>query len=112
MKIHVDVSLFCSQSGAFGNIHGDLELAGVPAVGSSIVFMSPSNGVLPVRVPGFGGSLKVTDVRFAVGQTMTAGISVSLDDLVLHSEDDARQVMKYLELGFGLFGDEYEGGSQ
>lgn len=107
MKIHVDLSLFCGPTGAFGNAHGELDLPAVPTVGSSIMFLSPRKGVVPVVVPGFDGSVKVTDVRFAPAPSLTAGVSLSLDDLVLQCEGDARRVMQYLEEGFGLLGDEY-----
>jgi hypothetical protein len=108
MKIHVDLSLFCGPAGAFGNSHGELELLTVPSIGSSITFLSPRDGVGPVVVPGFTGCVKVTDVRLAPVPSKIAGVSLSLEDLVLHSESDARKVMRYLEEGFGLFGDEYE----
>lgn len=107
MKIHVDVSLFCNPTGAFGNVHGEIELASAPSIGSSIVFMFPHNGTTSVCVPGFDGIVNVTDVRFTPAPSLTAGISLGLDGIVLQSEGDARKVMKYLEEGFWLFGDEY-----
>src|SRR5258706_7488472 len=108
MKVHVDLSLFYGATGAFGNVHGDLELAAVPFIGSSVVLAPALNETLPVLVPGFNGIVKVTDVRFAPATSLVREVSLSLDDLALQSVDDARQVMKYLEEGFGLFGDEYE----
>jgi hypothetical protein len=108
MKIHIDLSLFYGATGAFGNIHGNLELAAAPFIGSSIVLVPALNETLPVLVPGFNGVVKVTDVRFAPASSLVSEVSLSLEDLVLQSEDDARKVMKYLEEGFGLYGDEYD----
>lgn len=108
MKVHIDLSLFYGASGAFGNVHGDLELVAVPFIGSSVVLAPALNETLPVLVTGFNGIVKVTDVRFAPATSLVKGVSLSLEDLVLESAEDARKVMNYLEEGFGLFGDEYE----
>jgi hypothetical protein len=107
MKIYIDLSLFYGSTGAFGRVSGELDLPAVPQVGNTIVCSFPNNGVLPVVVGGFDGLLTVTDVRFAA-QALNAPISLSLDDVVLQTREDARKVMTYLEEGFGLFGEEYE----
>jgi len=107
MKINIDLSLFYGPTGAFGRVSGEFDLPAIPQVGNTIACMFPNNGVLPMVVSGFDGLLTVTNVRFAP-QALKSSISLSLDDVVLQTREDARRVMTYLEEGFGLFGEEYE----
>lgn len=108
MKIRITLDLFFGTAGAFGDVSGELELITVPCIGSSISLLLPANQeTLPINVEGFPGILKVVDVLFNPS-ALGAPVTVKLEDVVLRSEDDAREVMKYLERGFSLFGDEYE----
>lgn len=108
MKISIDISLFYGSGGsAFGNVHGHLELAAVPPVGSSISLMYPVKPALPLDLKGFSGSLKVNEVRFTPMPCITAPVTLSLEDVHFENQDDARSLMNYLISGFGLYGDEY-----
>jgi hypothetical protein len=108
MKIRISLSLFFGSTGALGDVSGELDLIAVPSVGSSISLLFPTNQqTLPINMEDFPGVLKVVNVLFNPSG-IGAPVTVTLEDVVLKSESDARIVMKYLEQGFGLFGDEYE----
>lgn len=107
MKINIQASIYTTAGAAVGQISGTLELQAVPPIGTAISFLFTNNDVASIVVPHFSGILRVIDVTF-VPNALRASISLNLEDLVLESVDDARIVMKYLEQGFGLFGDEQE----
>jgi len=107
MKLNVDLSLFYGSTGAFGRVSGELDLPAIPQTGNTISFMFSNNDVAPVIVNGFDGLVTVAGVRFAP-QSLKTPVTLDLGEIVLHTREDARKVMTYLEEGFGLFGDEYQ----
>jgi hypothetical protein len=109
MKIHIDLSLFYDSTGSFGRVHGYLEIPYIPSIGSQISFLFPINEkIMPCIVKEFPGIMKVTEVIYTPSRE-GGSTSIHLDDVVLHSKDAAKTVMRYLEEGFGLYGDEYDG---
>lgn len=104
MKVAVDISIFTSAGGAFGNATGTMELDIVPQVGDTISFVHPKvTGLSPVA--GFTGLLRVTD-RVLNGAGGSE-VSLALDDIIVPTLEDARALVKYLEKGFGLGIDTY-----
>jgi hypothetical protein len=107
MKIYIDLSVL-TNAAAVGRVHGELELAAVPPIGSRLVLSSPKNGVLPIQVSGFTGQLRICEILFWPVSPDTVSVSLMLDDVVVASISEGREVMKFLEDGFGLYVDEYE----
>ena len=104
MKFEIDISIFTSSDGAFGNATGSIELEVAPNVGDTISFVFPSApGVSPVA--GFTGLLRVTDRVLSAGGG--SKISLALDDITVPNAEVARAVAEYLEKGFGLGVDTY-----
>jgi len=101
MKVNIDFSIFSKDKGAFGNITGSIELAVVPQSGDTIVFDFPVGGVT-VDSSLFNGVMKVTD-RILSANSGADGVSISLNDIVVGTEEDAATVARYLEKGFNLF---------
>jgi hypothetical protein len=105
MRIYVDFSVF-TDSQAVGNVHGFLELGALPRQGELVSFERPKEGVTPIQVKGFPYQLSVEQVIHTAGGGQG---SLSLADVVLGSRDDAKTLFAYLEQGFGLYADEYDG---
>lgn len=110
MKIYLDFSILGSEGSAFGRVSGVVDFVAVPPIGSSIVLSRPAKAIAPAYIGGFNGQLRVEDLRFEPS-SVDVSIAASLESVVVASIDEARKVMKYLEEGFGLIGDEYESGS-
>lgn len=108
MKVYVDLSVFVGDETALGMVSGDLELAFLPPIGSSIAFTTPLDGVGPVEVPGFNGLVKVENLLLhPMNDRVSVAAAVFLADVVVRSKHDGKAVMDYLERGFGLMSVEY-----
>ena len=105
MKVRVTAKLFASPVEAFAEVSCELDLVSVPAIGSGVAFLFPNNEVMPIAVPSFPGILRVSDVWFAP-QSLGNAVTIKLEDVVLTSRFEAQTVMRFLEQGFGLVGDE------
>lgn len=105
MKIYIDISVFLKDERSLGQVFGNVELPCIPSVGTGVSFRFPAPGATPVACDGFLGTLKVTDVQL-IANAVEDNVVVSLEDLVLSSEADARAVMEYLRVGFALLADE------
>jgi hypothetical protein len=105
MKINIDISLFCSDSGSIGRIHGSVNLPCAPFVGSSISFSFPAAQASFPVVGGFSGLVRVSSIQF-VANNETDGVLVLLEDVVVPTRGDGMKLAKYLLDGFGLYLDE------
>jgi hypothetical protein len=105
MRIYVDFSVF-TDSEAVGNVHGYLDLGALPRKGELVSFDRPQMGIAPIQVAGFPYQLAVEQVVHTAGDRQG---SLSLTDVVVGSREDAKSLFAYLEHGFGLYADEYEG---
>ncbi len=105
MKIYIDLSVFLNDERSLGQVFGNIELPGLPIVGVGISFRTPAEGVSPVVLNGFSGTLKVTDLQLTAN-SKDGEIVASLEDVVVADEQDGRAVMEYLRAGFSLFVDE------
>lgn len=111
MKIHVDFSVFTTTGIAVGKVSGDLELAGAPPIGSTVVLAKPNFATSFPPVSGFTGHLFVEHLLLAP-LPAEPNVIVSLEDMVLPTLADARLVMQFFAQGFGLDAYEYEPGRQ
>jgi len=101
MKIYIDISVFTDESGAYGNVTGELELAITPHIGDSVSFAFPDKA--DVSMPdGFIGILVVTDRVISSEQ-----LQLSLSDVTMPTEVGGSELMNYFESAFGLFTDIY-----
>jgi hypothetical protein len=106
MKFDVDISVFTEPTGAYATVTGQLDLVGAPERGDVISLRFPANAVDKIpSISGFPGLLEVKQRIFSVGERGT--ILLQLDDLVVGSEEDAINLSRYLEKGFGLFVDKH-----
>ncbi len=101
MKVGIDVSIFLTDGGAVGNVAGDADFSVPPAVGDTISFTSPRDGVRRSLPPSFTGVLKVKDRVLVANETAT--LLLALNSIVVDNMDAANAVVDYLEEGFGLF---------
>ncbi len=102
MKVQIDFSVFTDETGAFGNITGDLSLLTVPVVGDSISFLFPNTGAILDQDLGFNGILKVVDRVFCPcieGGTIT----LELNSVSVKTKKDGEKIMRYFESEFGFF---------
>lgn len=107
MKFHLDASIFSRSEGSLGMVSGDVELPMLPPIGSKLSFSSPLNPTNLVSVKGFHGLLTVESLIFQLqGGDVTA--HVCLEDIIVDTHEDGRNLMAYLEAGFGLYADEFE----
>ncbi len=105
MKVHIDSSIRTSGGRAFGRVSGVIEVAIEPHVGDSISFLpQPGMAVKPLR--GFAGALKVT-TRVIPANSKVEMPSLSLEDSIVLSLDDAKSLLQFYEKGFGLVVDVY-----
>jgi hypothetical protein len=88
-------------------VSGVLDLAAVPAIGSTVVLAAPSNATPFVAISGFTGHLKVTEVRYEPS-SQSVGVSISLEDVTVPTRADALKVMKFFSEGFGLSAEDFE----
>lgn len=107
MKIQVDASIMVEGLTAYGRLSGTLTLAAVPAPDALISFQfPPRENVSPPS--GFIGQLRVRKIIFQPGNGSDAEVLAMLEDLILHSMEEAKNVADYLARGFGLQVEEYE----
>lgn len=96
MKVHIDVSVF-TEALAIGMVAGALELPLVPGVGDTINFsFSTGSFVGQLRVAG-----RIID---AAG----GNVSLSLEDVIVPSAIDGRELISLFEQHHGLHGDLWE----
>lgn len=73
MKVHVDFSVFISspsESEAYGNVHGIVELPAVPSSGDEILFMEPPKKKLFPKIKEAVWGLAIDKVMFPVGKEL------------------------------------------
>lgn len=107
MKILVDASILVESLTAYGRLSGPLTLAAVPAPNALISFQFPPREKMSPPV-GFVGQLRVGTVIFHPGNGSDAEVLVMLEDLVVPSTEDAKNVANYLTRGFGLQVEEFD----
>lgn len=107
MKVNIDSSLSTASGEAIGRLHGAVELATVPPVGSSISFLSPRGEAMLPMVGGFSGMVQVAALQFAAN-CVTDGALALLAGIVVPNREDGKKLAKYLEDGFGVFLEEYD----
>lgn len=105
MHVHVEISILSSPAVPVGRIYGSLELPVVPRVGEIISLNYPLSGVLPPAAPGFYGELAVEHVVH-LPQSPGEQTALFFKPVILQSPTDARALMVFLELGFGLHAQE------
>jgi hypothetical protein len=105
MRVNVDFPIFSSDTEAFGNCSGTLDLVELPAVGDSISFAFCPVGMQMPQC-GFDGFLKVVSRRFDVGSDVAC--SLELSDIYVDGVHLAQALMEYFEGGFGLTGYSYQ----
>lgn len=107
MRIAVDLSIFVKDVKSVGSISGFLELEAFPSKGDVVSFLFPlDTQAAPCTVRDCNLLLEVERVTFTPLPSAIGGVSLSLEDLILQSDQDALAVVKYLESGFNLFFDE------
>jgi hypothetical protein len=107
MKIAVDLSVFVKDVKSVGRVSGFLELEGIPSQGDTVSFLLPLDmQAPPCTVRDCNLLLEVERVTFTPLPSAIGGVSLSLEDLILQSDQDALMVVKYLESSFNLFFEE------
>lgn len=105
MKFVIDISISSTSGGAFGNVHGEIDLSEAPQIGDTISFFSPRVADL-ARVPAFTRLLRVKD-RILEANGGSKPVSLALDDLIVPTAEDARTIAEYFQKGFSLSVDIY-----
>ena len=100
MLVNVDISVFCDPSSSFGVLSGELCLPIAPAVGDRISFVNPLNKVDVRALQIFKGELTVKKTTLVPGKP--GKVLYDLEDIVLQSEAEARQLVDYIVRGFGI----------
>ena len=102
-RVHVDASVF-TKANAFGRISGPIDLSVIPQVGDLMAFGPRGSGSTFVAVD----LLRITNrIIHANGDD----VSLSLDDITVEAEEDARAVMRFLEEAYDLFGEVWKDNS-
>lgn len=107
MKVNIDSSLLVSDGAAIGRIHGSVNLASAPSIGSSISFMYPKEPTTFPVVGGFNGLVRVSAVQFAAN-CESDGVLALLEDIVVSNRQDGLRLAEFLREGFGLFLEVYD----
>lgn len=105
MKVRVDFSVFISsltESKAYGNIHGTLELPAVPFPGNGLSFLFSPRKKIPPKIGDFEWTLGIERVTFLVGQNQ---ICLALQDVVVKTKSEAEAFTDYFVGGFDLYFD-------
>lgn len=106
MKFDVDMSVFTESAGAYATVSGKLDLVDAPIAGDVISLRFPANSVDDIpKASSILGHIKVKKRIFSLGDH--GAILLQLDDLVVGTEEDATDISRYLEDGFGLFVDKH-----
>jgi len=99
MIVSIDFSIFIRSGGSFGHVAGRLELDAAPSVGDTVSFTTPRDAAI-AKPHAFVGLLTVEERVFDAANR--APLALMLEDLYFDSEEAAREVIPYLEGGFGL----------
>lgn len=99
MIANINFSLFYSQTGAFGNVTGDIDVPEDVAIGDE-VFVLKSD-----EANWFSGKLRVATLNRSPDDR---SLLLGLDDVVGPSRQEAVQLVIQLEKNAGLFFDQYE----
>ncbi|WP_353572458.1 hypothetical protein [Candidatus Albibeggiatoa sp. nov. BB20] len=100
MKVHIDFSVFISsltESEAYGNVSGTVELPAVPSSGDEIS-MCPRQKLFP-KIKGATWMMNIDKVTFSVGEDE---VCLSLQDVVVKTRSDAEALVDYFVDGFDL----------
>jgi hypothetical protein len=98
--VYVDASVF-TKADAFGRISGTIDLSVIPQVGDLMAFGPHGSASDFVAVD----LLRVTNkIIHANGDD----VNLSLDDITVETEDDARAVLRFLEDAYNLFGEVWQ----
>jgi hypothetical protein len=104
MKIAIDLSVHTKSGTAAGVVSGTLEFACVPRVGEQVSFLHPTTeSVNPLVTSGFIPLLKVAQILHVPGNEPK--VMMAFEDVIFTSNEEAKELMLYLEKGFGLFAD-------
>lgn len=105
MRVYIDFSVFISsptESEAYGNVHGTVELPAIPTSGDRILFMkSPKKKLFP-KIEGATWSIVVDVVIFSIGED---DICLSLQDVIVKTKSEAEALVDYFVDGFDLYFD-------
>jgi hypothetical protein len=100
-KVYVDASVF-TKVRAFGRVSGNIDVPIIPQVGDHVAF-GPRGSPSDFAVIDL---LRVTDR--IISANGDAPVSLSLSDITVETDDDARKVVRFLEESHGLFGETWE----
>ena len=103
MKIYIDFSIYVLAGRAYGNVTGYLELPSYPKLGDGIELLD-NELALQLGVPSH---IRVQSITPVPGYGTDKSV-VGLDDVVVESEDIARNLATNLETRKGLFCVYYE----
>jgi hypothetical protein len=111
MRVRIDFSIYCAECGAFGMVHGDIELVALPPIGAVVNLSMPANRTEWPKIRGYLGQLRIENIMMIPvdlpAEPDRSYVTLMLEDVNLHSVLDGRTLLKYMEEGFGLYGDEF-----
>jgi hypothetical protein len=101
MRTHIDFSVVTANGKAVGHVEGDINFSILPEIGDTICLMlSPKGNAIPSGHLA-GGMLKVKDrIIWPEGTNML--VSLSLEDLVTNTTEQAILLMRYFDAEFEL----------
>jgi hypothetical protein len=102
MLVHIDFSIFSSPTEAYGNVTGNLDVPDAIRKGDVISILMEGNDRF---VKGFSGKLRVVSVDYLEGESRK--MLIGLDDVVVDSLEDAKELVRQLQEAVGLFFDPY-----
>jgi|APEBP8051073058_1049385.scaffolds.fasta_scaffold07556_5 hypothetical protein len=101
MRTHIDFSVITVNGDAIGHIEGDINFSILPEIGDTICLMlAPKGSAIPSGHLA-GGMLRVKD-RIIWPEGTNMHVSLSLEDLVADTTEQAVRLMKYFDAEFGL----------
>ena len=101
MKAQIDFSIVSLDGDAIGSVMGEVDLPLLPAIGDTLCFVMDADGR---RIPDghtMNGMLRVV-TRVICPESVGIPISLSMEDMVLKTREQALKVMEYLEIGFDM----------
>ena len=104
MRIDIDFSIFDSPTTAFGNVTGSVEVPSPPSVGDVVDLCADGKHLAPRG--DFSGKLKVISV---VPVDDSGALLYGLEDVVVASRGQAKDLANRLETELGLFCVDYDG---
>jgi hypothetical protein len=99
MIVSVDFSIYIRSRGSFAHVSGRLEMDAAPSVGDTLSFTTPRDAAI-AKPHAFVGLLTVEERVFDAANR--APVALMLEDLYFDSAEAAREVIPFLEGGFGL----------